>query len=378
MAENESGQEKTEQATPRKLEKSREQGQVARSRELSTTLVVLGGALSLFALGEHIVNNITTRMYASFTIDRDDMFSTNIINEHLMATLDAFVDTLAPFCLIVIVIALFSPALLGGWNMSAKALTIKLDKLDPIKGLKRMFSLNSLIELGKALAKFSIIAMAAGLVIYLQFPGLLELGKQSIAQALSQSMNAVMMSFIFVASGLILISLFDVPYQIWYHLKQLRMTKQEVKDELKDTEGKPEVRRRIKELQQKFAMARMMEQVPHADVIVINPTHYSIAIRYDVTRSAAPLVTAKGIDNVAMKIREIGQAHNVLIISTPPLARALYYSCELDQEVPAGLYVAVAQVLAYVYQLSRFKQGAGEKPSDLASDLPIPDEYQRP
>lgn len=378
MSDHEYTQDKTEQPTPRKLAKSREQGQVVRSRELSTAVILMGGGLALLGLGHFMVDKLSANMYHAFTMERSAIYDDNFVLSFLLGALGQLLTALAPFCLIILALTLIGGILVGGWIFSVEALHFRSDKLNPIKGLKRMFSMHALIELAKALAKFILIALIGCFVIYLQFPYLVELGEQSPNQAIYRALMITMLSFLLVGSGMILVGLFDVPYQVWRHLKQLMMTKQELKDELKETEGRPEVRGKLRTLQQKFSSSRMLEQIQSADVIVTNLTHHSVAIRYDVSNSGAPIVVAKGQDLIAMKIREAGQQHSVPMASTPPLARALYYSCELEQEVPEGLYVAVAQVLAYVYQLNEYQSGKTTDKPTLADNLPIPDEYQRP
>jgi flagellar biosynthetic protein FlhB len=277
---------------------------------------------------------------------------------------------LLPFFFLVAAAALLAPMALGGWAFSFEALQPKLSKLDPVKGLKRVFSAKGLMELVKAFAKFALVAAVAMTVIWVQMGDFLQLGNESLHSALAHAGHLFATAFLYVSAALILIAMADVPFQIWDHNKQMRMTKQEVKDEMKDTEGKPEVKARLRQLQREMANARMMEQVPQADVVVTNPTHFAVALKYDQLRMRAPLVVAKGADLVAANIRRVAAENKVLLVETPPLARALYHSTEMGQEIPEGLYVAVAQVLAYVYQLKTVQKNGGKKPTRPKPDIP--------
>jgi flagellar biosynthetic protein FlhB len=271
------------------------------------------------------------------------------------------------------VVALLVPASIGGWSFSTKSLAPNLEKLDPIKGLGRIFGWRGLMELAKALAKFLLIAAVAGALIMYMAPQLLQLGDEPLRRALAHAGGILGLSFVVLSAALIVIAAVDVPFQLWQHAKQLRMTRQEVKDEFKETEGRPEVKGRIRQLQREMAQRRMMEEVPKADVVVTNPTHFAVALKYD-RKMNAPKVVAKGVDLVAANIRGIAEQHEITMFEAPPLARALYYSTDLGQEIPAGLYVSVAQVLAYVYQL-KTAHGAGETAPAPPADLPVPDEF---
>src|SRR5690606_39253156 len=231
-----------------------------------------------------------------------------------------------------------------------------------LQGIKRMFSVTALIELVKAIAKFTVLAGLAVLLINSMKEQLLSLGTQPLQTALGDALSLSAWAMLGVSCGMILIAMIDVPFQLFDHNKKLKMTKQEVKEEMKDTEGKPEVKGRIRQLQREMARRRMMEAVPTADVVITNPEHFSVALRYDPDKGGAPVVVAKGVDQTALKIREIANAHKVQLLPAPPLARAIYYTTDLEQEVPAALYMAVAQVLAYVFQLKAYKKGEGQKP----------------
>lgn len=376
MAEdNDSSQEKTEEATPRRLEKAREEGQVARSKELATMAVLMAGAAGLLIFGMSLAESFGRIMRFSFDIPREAIFDT-----HQMAIflLDSAIDAswaMAPFLTILLIASIIGPAGIGGVNFSGKAITPKFSRINPLSGIKRMFSMRSLVELLKAIAKVGLVMGIAILILQQRTEDLLQIPLESPESAMAHVVWTLAWSFFFLSCAMILIAAVDIPYQIYDHNKKLKMTKQEVKDEYKDTEGKPEVKGRIRQLQREMANRRMMQDVPTADVVITNPTHFAVALKYDADKMGAPLVVARGADEVAMKIQEIAREHKVEVLRTPPLARALYHSTDVGEEIPAGLYVAVAQVLAYLFQLRQFRKGFGERPR--MPNIPIPPEYRR-
>lgn len=372
MAESESGQEKTEQPTPKRLEKAKQDGQVARSRELNTTAVVIAGVLSLLFLGAEVGARLKEVMQVNFSLPRAAAFDTHIAIGMLYSSADVAFTALIPIFLVLIVAALLTPMLLGGWLLSAKAMAPKFSRMNPLKGFQKMFSMNALVELGKAIAKFVLIAGIAILLLNLSKDQLLTIGHQDPAAAIADSFEIILMSVIFISLAMLVISAIDVPYQMFDHAKKLKMTRQEVKDEQKDTEGKPEVKSRIRQVQRELAQRRMMEAVPEADVVITNPDHFSVALKYAVGDSGAPIVLAKGADHVAIKIREIANKHEVEIISSPTLCRAIYFTTDIGKEIPSALYEAVARVLAYVFQLKAYRSYRGGKPKPI-DDLDVPD-----
>lgn len=265
---------------------------------------------------------------------------------------------------------------LGGLSFSTKAFMPKGSKMNPMSGFKRMFGVQAAVELAKSIAKFSVVAISAFLLLKLYFGRIIQLSNEQLPNNVYHGLEIISWIFFLICFSIVLITLIDVPYQIWNHNKQLKMTKQEVKDEYKDTEGKPEVKSRIRQLQYEMSHRRMMAEVPNADVIVVNPEHYAVAVKYDASKASAPYVVAKGVDEVAFKIREIAREHDVAIVSAPPLARAIFYSTRIEQEIPDGLFTAVAQVLAYVFQLRQFQRGKGKKPKPLPLSQPIPEELR--
>lgn len=376
MAENEDGQERSEQATGKRLEDARKKGQIARSKELNTAAVTLVSAGMLLVTGPAMLQRLADIMRSGLSLDRSEIFDPAAPVLAMEHTLINALGVVAPFLLVTAVVAIGASIALGGWAFSAEALAFDLNKLNPVEGIKRLVSVRGLVELLKALAKVVLLtAVAVGLLWHLsnQFLGL---GTESTKPALAHAANLVGWSFLGVSLPLLLIAAADVPFQLWDHARQLKMTKQETKDEYKETEGNPEIKRRIRGKQQEIAQARMMSEVPKADVVVTNPTHYAVALRYDAQDMGAPRVVAKGADLIAAQIRKVAAANDVVVMSAPPLARALYHSTKLNQEIPAGLYLAVAQVLAYVYQLKAVEEHGGVVPTP-PSDLPVPDEFEK-
>lgn len=362
MAEDDSSQEKTEEATPRKLDKAREDGQVARSRELTTTILLLVGSVTLLLSGEFFGKKMMHVFGYSMMLDRALIFDPGQMLTHLGVAFFEAMLGVVPLFLALLIAAFVGPIALGGWLFSTKALMPKLDRMSLFAGLKRMFSVKSVVELIKAIGKVCVILLTAIVLLRGLRSELLGLGTQALLPAIGHSLSLIVISAIVLSACTLLIALIDVPFQLWDHAKKLRMSMQDIKDEYKDTEGKPEVKGRVRQLQREMANRRMMAAVPEADVIITNPTHYAVALKYDPQSMATPILVAKGADQIALKIREIGAAHGVEIVSSPPLARSIYHTTEVDTEVPAGLYVAVAQVLAYVFQLRNYRKGQGKKP----------------
>lgn len=373
MAENEDGQERSEQATHKRLEDARKKGQVPRSRELASLGMMFMAAVSLSTLGEGMIKGLGDVARMSLDADRDRIFNPTGGLDLLIEMLIQAFWLLLPFLTIMVMTAVAVSIALGGISFSLQAIAFKLDKLNPLSGLKRIFAVRGVVEMLKSLLKFILIgSIGAALMTYFT-ANLIGLGRQPLESGLRDTGSILSWSFILLSTSLILIAAIDVPFQLWDHAKNLKMTRQEVKDENKNIEGKPEVKSRIRTMQRQIAQSRMMAEVPTADVVITNPSHYAIALRYDADKMAAPIVVAKGIELVAGHIRKVADANNVPLFEAPPLARALYYSTEINAPVPAGLYLSVAQILAYVYQLKATKQG-GPVPN-RPSDLEVPDEF---
>lgn len=370
MAESESGAEKSEEATAKRQETAREEGQIARSRELNTMFILIGGSVGLMIYGPGLIIALRDQMRYSFDFSRAAAFDPQVATAYFWDSVFAVGGALMPLLVLLTLAAVAGPIALGGWLFSASGLQPKFSRIDPFAGIKRIFSVNALVELVKSIAKFLVLAGLAYVLISSLEQHLLQLGMQPIETAMGDALSMTIWSVLGVSCGMILIALIDVPYQLFEHSRKLKMTKQEVKEEMKDSEGKPEVKGRIRQLQREMARRRMMEAVPMADVVVTNPEHFSVALRYDSKRAGAPVVVAKGADQVALKIREIANKHKVLILPAPTLARAIYYTTEIEQEIPGPLYLAVAQVLAYVFQLKTYRPGYGRRP--VLPDLPVP------
>lgn len=359
MAE-ESDLEKTEPASPRRLEKAREEGQVPQSRELTAFLVMAAGAGGLWALSSWFVRRGEDVMRMGLRFDRQDAFDPNAVGMNLLAMGSEAVGTLAPFFIATVVAALLAPILLtGGWVFSPNALSLKPERLDPLKGVKRMFSWQSIAEMVKGVLKALLLGGIVFWVVLNERDNLFALLGQPIESALPSFGRMLLYAFIGFVAGLAVIALIDVPFQLWRYYVGLRMTKEELKQELKELEGDPYLKARIRSQQREIARRRMMAEVPKADVVVTNPTHFAVALRYDNKKMGAPLVVAKGMNLVAQRIRELAAENKVPVLELPPLARALHRHVEVGAAIPATLYTAVAEVMAYIYQLNAFMAQGG-------------------
>ena len=374
MAQND-GQERTEQATPKRLREAREKGQIARSREFTTFAILLVSGLGMLLLGGQIVDGLLNTMRDNLHLTKEEIFDASKMPSYLLKEIFSSLWTLAPLFLLLVLAALFAPMALGGWAFSGDAISFKWDRIDPINGVKKIFSSKSIIEVIKALIKFSMIGVVTYLFMWSLRDQLALLGNEDIAVSITKAGDLLVWAFLAVSAPLILVVAIDVPFQLWDHAKQLRMSRQEIKDENKETEGNPEIRGRIRTIQREMARRRMMAEVPKADVIITNPTHYAVALKYDQARMKAPVVVAKGMDLIALQVRSVGAIYKIPIVSSPALSRSIYHSTALNKEIPAGLYMAVAQILAYVYQVKAKK--TDYKENMRFEDVPIPEELQR-
>lgn len=373
MAESQDGQEKTEDPTPKRLREAREKGQVPRSRELTTMLVTLTGAGALLIFGNGLASTLTGVLRTMFSPRGDLLRDPNYLFRSLMQSVMECLLALAPLLVLCTAAALLGPVLLGGWNFTTKALEPKLENLDPIKGVQRLFSPRNVVELMKAIAKFLLVGGVALVLLAQLTPRIIGLGMEPIQQGLSHAAWLCLLSLLLLSASLALIAAIDVPFQLWDFTRKLKMTLQEVRDELKDTDGRPEVKSKVRQLQQQQARRRMMNEVPQASVVVVNPTHVSVALRYD-EDMGAPRVVAKGTDLVALRIREIAREHGVPLFEAPPLARALNAHVDLGEEIPRALYQAVAQVLSYIFALRRARRY--EIPMPERPRIDVPDGYR--
>jgi len=368
--------EKTESATPRRLQKAREEGQIVRSRELSTFALLAAGFFGVWGMSGSIGEHLQGMLRAAFSFDHAGAFETRRMMIGAGVASREGLYALLPILAFTGVAALFAPMALGGWQLSAKGLEPKFDRLNPIAGLGTMFSINGPIQLGMSLAKTLVVGVIGGTAIWNRREEILALAMQPLHLALANTVHLIAVCCGMTVAGMFVVAAMDVPYQLWQFHKKLRMTKEEVKREHRESEGDPHVKGRIRQQQRAIARRRMMTNVPKADVVVTNPTHFAVALQYTDGEMRAPKVVAKGVNLVAARIREIAAENNVPLLEAPPLARALYHNVELNREIPGPLYGAVAEVLAWVYQLRRFKTEGGDVPL-APTELDVPAELDK-
>ncbi|MBU2838438.1 flagellar biosynthesis protein FlhB [Acidithiobacillus thiooxidans] len=350
MAE-ENAQERTEAATPKRQEDARKKGQVARSRELSTSALLLVSASLFYVFADHIYQNLSTFLYAGLHLSTPEMTDSGDLLRHFARMLMMATWMTLPYFLILLVAVIASGLMVGGWVFSTQSLIPDFTKLDPISGAQKIISKHGALELVKAVLKTLVIGGFGVTLLWAQRHALFGLVAQTPDHALLHLMRMSGLVFLILSATTLLIVLFDVPFQIWTLNQKLKMSRQEIKDEMKESDGNPEIKSKVRAMQREMARRRMMAAIPKADVIVTNPTHYAVALRYKEGEQRAPMLLAKGADLVAAKIREIAAEHHIPIVEAPPLARALFHHVELEQEIPVSLYRAVAELLAYLYQL---------------------------
>jgi flagellar biosynthetic protein FlhB len=358
----ESDLEKTEPASQSRIDKAREDGDVPRSRELATFTVLIAATLGFWISGEAMVEQLKHMLSKSLSFERTQIMDPSQIGVGIIQQLVDLLLVFAPLAGLLMLAALFSPMLIGGWLFSAKALAPNFGKLNPMKGLANMLSIRALIELLKAIGKTLLVSFVAWAVITSQFDAIFALIAQSPIVSSVRQGHLLLVCFTSLVGALALIALIDAPYQMMHYAKKLMMTREDIRQESKESNGNPEIKAKIRAQQRAMARRRMMADVPTADVVVTNPTHYAIALKYPENANHAPLVIAKGMNEVATKIREIAMVHDIVLMEAPPLARALYQHAELGEEIPAQLYAAVAQVLAYVFQLRAWRTHGGPVP----------------
>jgi flagellar biosynthetic protein FlhB len=368
----ESDLEKTEQPSPRRLEQAREEGQVPQSRELSTFLVTITGVAMLWLLGGWFAERMFMLTRRGFIFEREAAFDHTLLIDRLQDVLGGALVTLLPLFFALMIAAVAAPIMLGGMVFAPKALGFKFDRMNPIKGFGRMFSVHGLMEMVKAILKALLVGGIGALVLWSTRDHIFDLMTEPLEIGMPDFADTVIFTTLLISLSLGLLALMDVPFQLWQYQKKLRMTKEEVKRENKEQEGDPQVKGRIRAAQREMARRRMMAAVPEADVVVTNPTHFSVALKYDSAKMGAPIVVAKGRGDVALKIREIAKEHDVPMLEAPPLARALYAHCELEQAIPGALYTAVAEVMAYIYQLNHWMENGG-LPPEAPAELPVPE-----
>ncbi|CAH1530560.1 Flagellar biosynthetic protein FlhB [Vibrio rotiferianus] len=360
-----SSQDKTEKASPQKVKKARQEGQIPRAKEFTTAVIFLAVALYFYSQLSNIWQSMTGVFRYNMALTKDDLASPNQMVEQIGQSLAMIIEMLLPMFAVIIIVTVASTLVLGGWMFRPANILPKLSKLNPLSGIKRMFSTRSLVELIKSTLKVTVIFA----VLYGYLDNHLQplLGMQSLPlnQGVTMIMSILFEGLLLMGFALLIFGVIDIPYQRWEHLKELKMTKQELKEEFKNNEGRPEVKQRIRQIQQQFARRKIDKMVPTADVVITNPTHYAVALKYDMSLSEAPFVVAKGVDETAMHIQRIARENQVEIINSPPLTRSIYYTTAIEQAIPSQLYIAVAHILTYVLQLKAFRKGSGKKPHPL-------------
>ena len=372
MAED-SDAEKTEPASSKRLEEARKEGDVPRSRELSTFVVLMTAGVGLWMTWSSLVGQLNRMMVSGLSFDREQVFNSNVLIMRVTSDIAQVMLACLPLAVAVMFMAVASPLLIGGFLFSSQAVIPKFSKLNPLKGIANMFSTNALVELLKAIAKTIVVGSVAYLVVMSQKDAVMGLSLESLRTGSAHMIELVAMAFLFIVGGLGFIAAIDAPYQMWHYSNKLKMTRQEVIQESKESEGNPQIKAKIRQLQRQMAQRRMMADVPTADVVVTNPTHYAVALKYTDGAGGAPRVVAKGKDEVAAKIRELAKEHKVAMLEAPALARALHQHAEIGDEIPEALYSAVAEVLAYVFQLRAYNKGGGNYP-DRPTRLAVPPE----
>ena len=367
MSENDS-QERTESPTPKRLEDARKKGQVPRSIDLGAAAVTLAATGALFMFGASAAEGLMRMLVDGLQVRGSELAQDDVMLRQLGDSGSLALMAIVPLFAAMFVAAVASPALIGGWTFSSEALSFKPERLDPVRGIGRMFSVRSVVELLKSIAKFALIAGIAVLVIRSQLAEIGALATQSIGPAIVEAGRITLYALLAMAAGLGIIAAIDAPFQLWQHTKELRMSMQEIREEMKESEGSPETRSRIRQMQQTLARRRMLQDVPKANVVITNPTHYAVALRYDEKQDLAPVVLAKGSDEIAARIREVAREHGVPLVSAPPLARAIFRHVDIGRQIPHALFVAVAQVLTYVWQLKLARRQGQPPPPPPAVD----------
>ena len=361
--------EKTEPASAKRLEQSREEGDVPRSRELATFTVLMAAGAGLWFTGGSVVRSLNAIMVSGLSLYREHIFNPDVLIGRVASDIGAVMLTCLPLAIAVMLVALASPLLIGGWLFSSKAFMPNFMKLNPIKGLGNMVSTNALVELVKAIAKTIVVGFVAWLVVLSQKDAVMGLAVESVSAGSAHLVHLLGAAFLFIVGGLGVVAAIDGPYQVWHYADKLKMTRQEVIQESKESDGNPQIKGKIRQMQREMSKRRMMAAVPSADVVITNPTHYAVALKYTDGAGGAPRVVAKGSDVMAAKIRELARENKVALLEAPALARALHQHTEIGDEIPEALYSAVAEVLAYVFQLRAFNKAGGkvpERPTRLA------------
>lgn len=368
---NNSSQEKTEEASEQRLRKSRDDGQVTRSKDVSTAVSLLATLLIL----KFSIVSFYDGLLESYRLSFVNFNSSEISQEDLVLILThnlvVFIKLLLPLLLTSLLVIVFS-LVPGGWVFAAKNFYPKFSKLNPITGLARIFSAQNWVELLKSLAKIALLITVGWILVSDAIPHLLALQRTNLPTAIGGAFALLFDTLMSLLGVFVVFALIDVPIQKYFFLKKLRMTKQERKEEHRNQEGRPEVKARIRQIQRQMSQRQISKVMHSADAIIVNPQHYAVALKYDVQKAQAPYVVAKGVDDMALYIRKLAASKNLEVLEIPPLARAIYFTTQVNQQIPAPLYAAVAHVLTYILQLKAYKSGLRAKP-ELPHNLPIPE-----
>jgi flagellar biosynthetic protein FlhB len=373
MAED-SDAERTEPASEKRLRQAREDGDIPRSREVATFTVLMTAGAGMWMLGGGLVNTLSSVLERGLSLDREQIYNPNVLVERVLADVVRVLLACLPLAGAVMLMMVAAPLLIGGWNFSAKAFMPNFGKLNPMRGLGNMVSTNALVELLKAVAKTLLVGAVGWFVVMSQKDAVIGLVVEPFGTAAPHLGSILAKAFLTMVGALGAIAILDGPYQMWHYADKLKMTRQEVIQESKESDGNPQIKGKIRQMQREMAQKRMMSNVPTADVVVTNPTHFAVALKYADGQRGAPRVVAKGTDEVAAKIREIAKENKVALLEAPALARALYKHTEIDDEIPEALYSAVAEVLAYVFQLRAYSKGTLDQYPDRPKKLPVPPE----
>jgi len=369
-----SNAEKTEPASQRRLDQARKEGDIPRSREVGTFAVLMTAGAGLWVLGGGVVAKLSAVLESGLSLDREQIYNPGVLIERITSNVIEVLLACLPLAVAIMVVAMVSPLVIGGWNFSAKSFLPNFGKLNPIRGIGNMVSTNALVELLKAVAKTLLVGAVAWYVVMSNKDAVIGLVVEPFGTAVPHLASIMAKAFLTMVGALGAIAILDGPYQIWHYANKLKMTRQEVIQESKESDGNPQIKGKIRQLQREMARKRMMSNVPTADVVVTNPTHFAVALKYADGQRGAPRVVAKGTDDVAAKIRELAKENKVALLEAPALARALYKHTDIDDEIPEALYSAVAEVLAYVYQLRAYSKGTSDQYPDRPKKLPVPPE----
>ena len=372
MAED-SDAEKTEPASQKRLDNAREEGDVPRSRELATFAVLMTAGIGLWIFGDAVVRKLSVTLVSGLSLDREQIYNPDVMIHRVANDIGSVLLTCLPFAAAIMAVALACPLIIGGWLFSTKSFLPNFGKLNPIRGLSNMVSTNSLVELLKAVAKTLLVGAVGYMVVMSEKDAVFGLAVEPLLSGSTHLGHLVATAFMYMVGGLGLVAAIDGPYQVWHYADKLKMTRQEMIQESKESDGNPQMKAKIRQMQREMSKRRMMADVPTADVVVTNPTHYAVALKYTDGQRGAPRVVAKGSDEVAAKIRELARENKVALLEAPALARALHKHTEIGDEIPEALYAAVAEVLAYVFQLRKYSKGDGVYP-DRPGKLAVPDE----